>query len=179
MQSLAQDSAKIRVEIVGLPKTFKELCEKAEFIVDARVVSVFPASAPAGKTGKVGPLDLETDVIISVNRVVKGDLAGPDLVVGQIGGIKEGTERVPAQYALMQPGERYILFLRNPPQLSSPHASRPGYQRLNIVGEFAGLVKVENGQISVSSGMPSEVKASVEAKTVDEMIPEILNMIKK
>jgi hypothetical protein len=179
MQSLAQDSAKFRIDVAGIPKSFKELCERAEFVVDARVVSVFPTSVPSGKTGKLGPLDLETDVVISVNRVIKGTVAGADLVVGQLGGIKEGTERVPTQYALMQPGERYILFLRNPPQLSSPHASRPGYQRLDIVAQFAGLVKVENGKLTVSSGMPSEFKASIEGKTSDEIIPEILNFIKR
>ena len=83
-------------------KSLKELVDASQIIVDATVQQVLPA--------RVFPRRLETDVVLSTNRVIKGPEALTAFVVSQNGGVVGGFTEEPRQYSMMQTGEHYLIF---------------------------------------------------------------------
>src|SRR5712692_4980822 len=88
------------------PSSLDQLTGKAELILDGEVEAVVPTRL----ANPNNPTSLETDSIISVNRALKG-VTVQRVVVSQPGGKQGDLEIISNQDALMQKGERFILFL--------------------------------------------------------------------
>jgi hypothetical protein len=136
------------------PATLDALINHSSQIIEATVESSFPAIDRG-----TGPL--MSDFLIRVDRVVKGALASKQIVVHQYGGTLGGRVSEPAFYSMMQPGERYIVFLRDSDSAaftaSLPTRSVPRYFPSVDYYSFA---KIEGGQIVWSKGMPDAWKGN-------------------
>ena len=124
-------------------RSFQELCEKSDAIVEGVAETAADRMMPAGWAR------VETDVWIGVTRVLKGPAEMRKVVVAEDGGTF-GELHVIANYPLMQRDERYILFLwkdRRPG--IPPIADLPRYRIYNIA---FGKYPVENGKIHLTSG---------------------------
>src|SRR6188768_3300690 len=161
LASTAQIRSRFNIDIAGLPESLKSLCERSTYIVDAHVISVFAATEDFSP--KVF-IKLETDALISVDRVLKGDVASATLVISQLGGIKDGTEVFSSQFDRFQTGQRYILFLSKPPEMDRLHADRPGLQRHYIYAVYSGMLRVDEGKVYPNRGTPSQFQNAVFGK---------------
>lgn len=93
------------------------------------------------------------------------------LVVG------EYTEQA-TQYALMKPGERYLLFLRDDKRPNIPAV--PGQSRYLITGEWAGNFRVEaDHSVHLSSGASTSLRREYEATKEDQVISAITDLLRR
>jgi len=135
------------------PGTLEALIDHSSQIIEATVESSFPVFDRG-----TGPL--MSDFLIRVDRVVKGTLPSKQIVVHQYGGTLGGRVSEPAFYSMMQPGERYILFLRDSDSAAFT-ATLPGraVPRYFPSVDFYSLAKIDGGQVLWSKGMPDAWKA--------------------
>jgi hypothetical protein len=129
----------------------QELFAKAPIIVEATVQSVFPAEKKDyGTDGR-----LQTDSILRVDRLIRGENMPREVVVSQWGGTLNGKSDVPYQYSLMQPGERYIVLLVK----TGSDTSRLGIPSYIVYGEFFGLIRLDGEKLGFSRGVPPQWQA--------------------
>jgi hypothetical protein len=112
---------------------FERLCDSSNLIIDGIVTSAFPSRSPSRGT-------LQTDLLISVSRVFKGPETLRQIMVSQMGGSTGDFHLVTDQYALMQSGERFVLFLQDDNRPSTPR--RPGIRPFYVTRSWAGLGRV-------------------------------------
>jgi len=149
-----------------LPDSLQELCDKSEVIVDAQVRTVYPTQAPADDARA-----LITDSLIHVIRVVKGAGVPSDFVIAQMGGVLEGRSIISSQFSLMQPSERYILFLKGvKPARASALPLRPGLSRYDLV-TYAGMFLVDGPLIHLPSDL--RFRSNYDGKSPAEVLTEI------
>jgi hypothetical protein len=97
-------------------------------------------------------------------------------MVAQMGGTIGDFHLVTDQYALMQPGERYILFLQNDNRPSTPRrADIPPYF---ITRSWAGLGRVLDGKIQLGTTAPGEL-ASYNGSDVEMLVSEIQGLVSR
>jgi hypothetical protein len=174
------------ISTLGLPKTVSELSARSSLIVTGTVVAISPArEVPVErKPSKLmpeftpppsrGPDFLETDVIVRIDRVLKGQVAAPQIVIYQLGGVLPGRSQLPTQFSLMKPGEQFILYLvALDPTERSRLPEHPGGPRYSILDAFAGMVHVEAGRLTISPGMPPSFRERYDGKMASEMLQEI------
>jgi hypothetical protein len=124
-----------------------ELSKASGLVIDGTVLTVSP---------RVINRRLETDVIVLVNRVVKGPEKLTKVVLTQRGGILGGYKELSAEYSLMSPGERYVFF--------GIVDDRPGIppiaeiSRYLIEGEWVGLFRLNGGNVYLSPGAPAALR---------------------
>lgn len=126
----------------AMPQSLQNLCDKSLVVVDAQVQSTFLPRI-------VGEM-LETDVVLGVNQVLKGPASirtAKQIVVTQIGGKYGQFTQIPTQYPLMQPNERYILFLTDDTRQNRPDRGMP---RQDITGTWVGMFRVDNEKVHPS-----------------------------
>jgi len=177
LPSLAQSPqpTAFTLDLAGLPQSVRVLFDRSAIVVEAHVQSVFPSSRIAGR--KIPPMD--TDAVLTVDRVIKGSFSSAQFVTSQPGGTLDGKTAISNQFPLMRPGEHYILLL-SAPAVGGPYIERPGFQRLIIAGIFAGLLKVESsGKVYASDGMPPAFKASVDGREKADLLQEFESFTKK
>jgi hypothetical protein len=136
------------------PGTLDALIDHSSHVIEATVESSFPVIDRGS-----GPL--VSDFLIRVDQVVKGTLTSRQIVVHQFGGTLGGRVSEPAFYSLMQPGERYILFLRDSDSAAFT-ASLPtrGVPRYFPSIDYYSVAKIEGGLVAWSKGMPDAWKAN-------------------
>jgi hypothetical protein len=122
-------------------KSLAGLIRAADVVIDGTVESVLPARQPS-------PTNLETDVRVAIWSVIKGPLASKEIMVSQMGGAVGALKIVPQGYDLMQPGERYVLFLKRDMRPSTPQIS--GVPAYLVLGAWLGQIRVSNNVIDVS-----------------------------
>lgn len=172
------------VTVAGRPETVDDLSDLAPIIVEATVQSVFP-------TSEVGaPPTPETDSLLSVERVLKGTVKqGQHFVVGQRGGTLGQVKYVSAQFSLMEPGQRYVLFLEpftepspnsgtrtisvSPPTVSKNRPDRGGAVRYSIVGLYFGLMRIEGDTAQWSKGMSPSFRNKYDGQNAQQTIANI------
>jgi len=118
-------------------RSFKELCGKVDAIVEGVVESDASRMMP-GRSRCV-----ETDFRMAVDRVIKGPIDTPEIVVSEMGG-KFGELHLIMNFPLLQKGERYVLFLYAEKRQGIPPV--PGLPRYEAE-IFYGTFKVEAGRI--------------------------------
>lgn len=154
----------IFIDAVGLPDSLERLCDVSSLIVEGQVQSVFPASYPDPRNHT-----LETDAVVQVITVLKGNNPSKQIVLAQTGGRTRELVQEPVAYSLMEPGERYFLFLYGPPAKDSLHQDRPGLQRYWITGIWAGLLRLQQGFVSTSHGVPDSLRQALDNKRESEI----------
>ncbi len=123
----------LTVDVFPEPQSLKQLTDMSSLIVEGVVEKVMP-SRGAGQTW------IETDFVLGIARALKGSAEGPTIVISQMGGKVGDSTSQPTQYSLVQPGEQYILFLKEDDRTTVPSVA--GLKRYGIVGAWSGLLFV-------------------------------------
>ena len=112
------------------PRSMKELVNLSPLIIEGVVEKVMPSRESS-------PRIVETDSLITITRIIKGPAVGSAVVVSQAGGTIGNATVKPAQYSLLQKGDRYVLFLQADERSVSPPT--PGFKRYTVTGASSGL----------------------------------------
>jgi hypothetical protein len=171
MLSLGRMSFSIDQDDERYGESIQELSGHAQAIVEARVESVFPGTL-LNSTSK-SEIEVSTDVILRVDRVIKGSVP-ETFLIAQRGGRIPGFTLNPAQYKIMEPGERYLLFL-NPVAESrlELHPSRPGLTRFAITGTYMGMFLLDGGKVQVNEGMPKKWRERYNGVSAEQILSEL------
>jgi hypothetical protein len=121
------------VDVLPEPQSLKQLTDMSSLIVEGVVEKVMP-SRGAGQTW------IETDSVIDIAETLKGSAGGSKILVSQIGGTVGDATSQPTQYALVQPGERYILCLKEDDRTTVPSVA--GLKRYGVTAAWSGLLLV-------------------------------------
>jgi hypothetical protein len=117
---------------------------------------------------------VQTDFLISISQVLKGPNTLRQIMVSQMGGTIGDFHLVTDQYALMQPGERYVLFLQNDNRTSTPR--RPGIPPYYVTRSWAGLGRVVGDRVQLGSTAPGEL-SSYDGSGVESLAIEIKKLV--
>jgi hypothetical protein len=152
--------------------SMKELIRRSKLIIDGTVEKVLPAE----RLNQDQPISLNTRSIITINRVIRGELPNgqKSVTVIEPGGKLEGYEIVNKSHPVAKSGERYFFFLK-------PN-DRPGFVKdpknpLYVVVGDVGRVNVsEKGTIKFLPNATPELRSFNDgdavklATTLDELI---------
>ena len=144
------------VDVFPVPQSLKQLTDMSSLIIEGVVSNVMP---PRGEGHE------ETDSVINIVQTFKGSAGASAIVIAQSGG--KGTDIV--QYALVQPGERYILFLLPDDRKALPSVA--GLKRYDVTAAWAGLLFVgTDGLIHTDPKYHDPLRKKYEGKSKAEMI---------
>jgi hypothetical protein len=148
-------------------RSFKDLCERADMIVEG-VVETDAVRRMPGRNANI-----ETDFWIAVNRVINGPPDTRKLVVSENGGTF-GELHLVMNYPLKQPGERYILFL-----YADKHQDRPQIPGLVRYRDdvFYGRYLVDKGTIRLH--LPESAHTQYDGMTTEAFAVEIAGQLGK
>lgn len=155
------------VDVMPVPQSLKQLTDMSSLIVEGVIGKVMPARG-SGQTW------IETDSVIDIVQTLKGSTGGSTIVISQMGGrVGDATEQ-PTQYSLVQPNERYILFLSPDDRTALPQVE--GLKRYDITAAWAGLLFVgSDGFIHTDQKYHDPLRKTFERKTKASMIDLINN----
>jgi hypothetical protein len=145
----------------------QRLCDASDIVLDGIVANAYPSRSPSRGT-------LQTDFLISVSRVLKGPDTLRQVMVAQMGGAIGDFHLVTDQYALMQPGQRYILFLQTDNRPSTPR--RADIAPYYVTRSWAGLGRVVEGKIQLGTTAPGEL-TSYDGTEVESLALEIKKLV--
>jgi len=143
----------------------------SSLIIEGVVEKVMPSRRGAGQTW------IETDSVIRIAQALKGSIVqfvkgsdpGPTIVISQMGGTVGDSTDQPTQYSLVQPGERYILFLSPDDRKALPPVE--GLKRYGVTAAWAGLLLVgADGLIHTDPKYHDPLRKTYEGKSKAEMI---------
>jgi hypothetical protein len=137
-----EGTGKLYVTSKENPGSLYELCSHSHLIVVGVVQSTLLSRQPS--QGRI-----ETDAVISVEQTLKGTPPGPTIAVTQSGGTIGKITLKPAQYQLMQRGERYILFLNEDKRTGLPAVTDAA--RFQVTGVDAGLFFLNQGMLQFNA----------------------------
>ena len=146
-----------------MPGSFEELCDSSVLIVEAHVLSVL---APTENLRY-----LETDSILSVDRVLKGPESIRQVVISQKGGVLGQYRQLPYQYNLMQQGEHYILFLTEETETNLPDVA--GIPRYALTGSWTGIFQIDDSGVHLSPGAADVIREQFEGRSSQDVIAAI------
>lgn len=171
-----EQTSSFTVDVVYTGSGLDGLVRTSPVILDVSVESVWPAT-------EIRPGQLATDAVLNVNRVVKGPDPGPRIVVSQLGGALDGRVQTSEQFSLMQPGERYILFLEPfviPDNLTPrQRAGMPQFPireflpRFEIIGTFHGMFQVREGHIATPEGTVRALREAHDGQDASQFLQQV------
>ena len=151
------------VDVAPEPQSLKQLTDMSSLIVEGVVKKVMPSRRGTGQTW------IETDSVISIAQTLKGSAGGSTIVISQMGGRVADAADQPTQYALVQPDERYILFLSPDDRNALPPVE--GLKRYDVTAAWSGLLFVgEDGLIHTDPKYHDPLRKKYEGKSKTEMI---------
>jgi hypothetical protein len=154
------------------PANLTELTGRAQTIVEASVASAFPATRVADRGV------LTTDFVVRVMTTIKGD-PPLEFVVRQLGGSSGTSTDRPVQYALMKPGERYILFLIQLDDVRNRALpARAGLKRYEIMGQY-GAMRLDSNKVVITSDYPDEFRKNIDKIGPSRLVLEIQGIVAK
>jgi len=103
----------LTIDVAQQPQSLKQLTDISSLIVEGVIDKVMPARGSAQTW-------IETDSVINIVQSLKGSAGGSQIVISQMGGKVGNATSQPTQYSLVQPGERYILCLREDNRTTVP-----------------------------------------------------------
>jgi len=120
---------------------------------------------------------LETDVVVRLDRVLRGPAGLKTVVVSQRGGVLGGYQELPLQFDLMKPGEQYFLFATEDKRTNMPMVS--GSPRYWITGEWTGNPHIETQGIRFQSTAPGELRGRYEGMDLNHFLAEVTAVLNK
>lgn len=148
----------------NIPTSLKQLIDMSDVVIQGNVSSTLPSR-------EVGIRSFETDALIKIDAVIKGPSDLRTVVVAQRGGAKDGLVIAPAQYALLQPSEKYLLFLQEDSRRNLPEVTNA--KRYTVTGIWSGLFLLQDGRMTIKTNQPDHLRKSFEGKTAEELVAEI------
>lgn len=162
------DLAPLRPALRNEPP-LQRLCDASDIVIDGIVATAYPSRSPSRGT-------LQTDFLISISRVLKGPDILRQVMVSQMGGTIGDFHLVTDQYALMQPGEQYILFLQIDNRPSTPRrADIPPYY---VTRSWAGLGRVVGGKMQLGTTAPGEL-TPYDGSDAEVLMREIRDLVSR
>ena len=153
----------------ALPRSLNDLASRSILIIDANVQEVLPARV-------TGHRNLETDVKIAVNRVLKGTRPRQSIIICQDGGVIGDYKQYTTQYDLMQRGEHYILFLSDEERSALPAV--PTGHRFEVTGLWTGIFKVlPDNTLDLPSATPTSLRKLYQQRSVDRLLTDIATAV--
>jgi hypothetical protein len=150
------------VDVLPVPQSLKQLTDMSSLIVEGVVEKVMP-SRGAGQTW------IETDSVIDIAQTLKGSAGGSKILISQLGGTVGDATSQPMQYSLVQPGERYILCLKEDDRTTVPSVA--GLKRYGITAAWSGLLFVgADGLMHTDPKYHDLLKKTYEGKSKAAMI---------
>jgi len=160
------------VDVMPVPQSLKQLVDMSSLIVEGVVEKVMPSRRGAGQTW------IEIDSVIRIAQTWKGSAGGSTIVLSQMGGRDGGAADQPTQYSIVQPGERYILFLSLDDRRALPSVA--GLKRYDVTAAWAGLLFVgADGLIHTDSKYNDPLRKKYEGKAKAEMINLLKDALKQ
>jgi len=160
------------VDVMPVPQSLKQLVDMSSLIVEGVVEKVIPSRRGAGQTW------IEIDSVIRIAQTWKGSAGGSTIVLSQMGGRDGGAADQPTQYSIVQPGERYILFLSLDDRRALPSVA--GLKRYDVTAAWAGLLFVgADGLIHTDSKYNDPLRKKYEGKAKAEMINLLKDALKQ
>lgn len=147
-----------------VPQTLKELRDYSEAIVEGTVESKMTAR-------EHGP-SLETDVLVTVNHVVKGGPTLQRIVLTEQGGTLGAYQEVVQNDVPMRDGEHYFFFLLSDKRTDIPVIT--GRDRYSVVCAWIGKARIIGSKITISAASPKPLKDAYDGVTVDQFLDIIL-----
>jgi hypothetical protein len=114
---------------------------------------------------------LETDALIDVATVWKGSNTIRQVLISQSGGKRGRFCIAPTQYALVRPGEKYILFLTEDDRPNLPEPAP--VKRYVVTGVGSGLFYFENDRMHAKIERPDRIRAQYEGQTLEQIKSEL------
>jgi hypothetical protein len=151
------------VDVLPVPQSLKQLTDMSSLIIEGVVEKAIPSRRGAGQTW------IETDSVIRIVQTLKGPVGDSTIVISQMGGKVGDSTDQPTQYSLVQPGERYILFLSADDRNALPPVE--GLKRYGVTAAWAGLLLVgTDGLIHTDPKYHDPLRKTYEGKSKEEMI---------
>jgi hypothetical protein len=143
-------------------QSFQQLCDSSDLIAEVTVRST---------TTKVREKSLETDVLLTVNRIFKGPVSVPQAMITQSGGVFGKYSERASQYPLMKLEQNYLVFLKREPQFS-PNAAfyAPRYR---VAGTYVGMFLIDGEYVHLATGAPRALRDKYEGVNLDKVLSEI------
>lgn len=167
------------VDSTVAPNSFEELFDLSPLVV----IGMIDAVLPARLTDNSNPNSAaESDVVVLVDKVIKGRDLDPQtsvkrLVISQLGGRLQGQMVVPADDALLEQGERQLLFLAPDVRTNRPNIA--GLPRYVVVGIWAGKFRLEKlGGLHASHKALSGLHV-MDFKKEDEIVSNLVTISSK
>jgi hypothetical protein len=156
-------------DLAPLPPNFHG--EMLEYLV--RASNLIIAATVESSSAHVNGRHVETDVVLRIDAVIKGTATASRVLVAQLGGTIGEYRELTKQYALMQPGERYILFLQDdrrnqlPPE---PFDTR----RYSITRLWEGTFRIDDEQkVRLAPAASAVMREKYEGMHIDEAMTHI------
>src|SRR5271165_4348447 len=93
-------------EVMDPPRDMDDVIRAADIIIDGTVITTFPSiNLSPSEPGQV-----ETDSLIGVRQVIRGQVPQAQIVLVESGGTQGQWKFVTRGNPLVKPSERYILF---------------------------------------------------------------------
>lgn len=165
-----QGTSRLHVTLApeDVPNSLMQLCDMSSLIVEGTVKSsLLPR--------QLSPSNLETDAIISVTRLLKGTTPNPDIAVSQRGGTLGKFTISPTQFAIMQPGEKYLLFLKDDNRPNIPLVS--GAKRYFVTGFWSGLFFLNAGKMQVNADSPDALRKTYEGLSEEQLLSKVTDAL--
>ncbi len=145
--------------------SLKDMATASLLIAEGTVKATLPSR-------ETSPRALETDAVIAIRRVLKGPTDVREVVISQRGGRRGGLVVAPTQYALVQPGEHYVLFLTEDKRSGIPDV--PGINRYLVTGLWSGLFRFQEGRMRTDARRVDSLRAKYEGVSAEEIVGEII-----
>jgi hypothetical protein len=152
------------LEFAYVPQTLKELRDYSEVIVEGTVESKMPAR-------EHGP-GLETDVLVAVNRVVKGEPTLQRIVLTEQGGTLGAYQEIIQDDNPMRSSEHYVFFLLSDKRVDIPAIA--GRKRYSAVCASLGKARIIGTKIVISAASSRSLKDTYDGVTTDQFLNAIL-----
>ena len=152
------------LEFAYVPQTLKELRDYSEVIVEGTIESKMLAR-------EHGP-GLETDVLVTVDRVVKGEPTLQRIVLTEQGGTLGAYQQIIQDDNPMRSGEHYVFFLLSDKRIDVPTIA--GRKRYTVVCASIGKARIIGTKIVISSASSRSLKDAYDGVTTDQFLNALL-----
>ena len=118
---------------------------------------------------------LETDSVLDVSGTLKGS-AVAQVALSQAGGRKDGFTSKPVAFAIVQPSEHYLLFLK--PDTRSTVLAIAGMQRYAVTGIWSGLFYFNKDNVmSINSRKADPARSNYAGMTLPQVVAQVKTIL--